>query len=95
MLLLSGEVQHHLVDPEAMSTRLLGSFEIERTHDSLDCGLISVAFDPDFDENGFVFLGHCTDDHHSAIGRVTFAAGDEDEAVPERVHAITSPRSSM
>lgn len=81
VLLLSGEVQHHLVDPEAMSTRLLGSFETERTHDSLDCGLISVAFDPDFDENGFVFLGHCTDDHHSAIGRVTFAARDEDAAL--------------
>ena len=29
------------------------------------------AFDPDFDENGYVFLGHCTDDRHSAIGRVT------------------------
>ena len=34
VLLLSGEVQHHLVDPEAMSTRLLGSFEVERAHDS-------------------------------------------------------------
>jgi len=71
VLLLSGEVQHHVVDPDAMSTRLLGSFEVERAHDSLDCGLISVAFDPDFDENGYVFLGHCTDDRHSAIGRVT------------------------
>jgi glucose/arabinose dehydrogenase len=76
VLLLTGEVQHHQVDPEAMSTSLLGSFAIEASHISSDCGLISVAFDPGFAENGFVFLGHCVDDEHSAIGRVTLPPGD-------------------
>lgn len=72
VLLITGEVQHHLVDPESMSTTLLGYFTIEANHSESDCGLISVAFDPDFDENGLVFVGHCVDPDNSRIARVTF-----------------------
>jgi glucose/arabinose dehydrogenase len=34
-----------------------------------DCGLVSVAFDPDFDSNGFIYFGHCTSGTASRITR--------------------------
>ena len=34
-----------------------------------DCGLVSVAFDPDFASNGFVYFGHCTSGIASRITR--------------------------
>jgi glucose/arabinose dehydrogenase len=38
-----------------------------------DCGLVSVAFDPDFAENGLVYFGHCTSGTASRITRYTWS----------------------
>jgi glucose/arabinose dehydrogenase len=40
-----------------------------------DCGLVSVAFDPNFAASGFVYFGHCTTGTASRITRYTWHGG--------------------
>lgn len=80
-----GTVEHHQLIRGGSRTRLIGSFEVP-VHAETDCGLISLAFDPEFSSNGWIYLGHCTSLSHSAIGRVTF---DPDDPVATAASYVT------
>ena len=70
----TGQIDHYrLADDTATH---LGGFSLPGVYSDLDCGLLSAAFDPDFADNGFLFLSTCTSQTHSAIFRVTFDADD-------------------
>lgn len=74
---LAGTVRHYrLEDDEA---ELLGSFSIDTVLDA-ECGLISLAFDPGWEDNRFVYLGHCTSPQASRVTRIALRPGAYDEA---------------
>ena len=65
-----GFISHYRLDGDT-ATRL-GRVEIPGVYSDLDCGLLSLAFDPDFETNRFVYIGQCKSKTHSAINRVTW-----------------------
>ena len=71
LLNLSGTVTHARTDGE-----VLGSFDLDDVHQGLDCGLISGAFDPGFEDNGFVYFSFCTSNTSSGVYRYDFDAAD-------------------
>lgn len=71
-----GFISHYRLDGDA-ATRL-GRAEIPGVYSDLDCGLLSLAFDPDFETNRFVYLGQCKSKSHGAINRVTWVPDDLD-----------------
>jgi glucose/arabinose dehydrogenase len=79
LLLLSkdGDVGHYALDEEGM--RMLGRFVVPNVYPPSDCGLISVAIDPGFDENHFLYVGLCLSQHDSAIYRLELV--DDYEAI--------------
>ncbi|MGH1342236.1 MAG: PQQ-dependent sugar dehydrogenase [Nannocystales bacterium] len=70
----SGRVGHLRLEGDRFA--LLGSFMLEGAYSVLDCGLISLALDPDFDTNGFFYVGMCASEQQSEIHRYTFEASD-------------------
>jgi len=70
----TGEVDHYRLDGDAANR--LGGFTLPGVYSDLDCGLLSAAFDPDFERNRLLFLSTCTSQTHSAIVRVTFDPSD-------------------
>jgi glucose/arabinose dehydrogenase len=78
---LHGDIYHYEVGEEGAS--LLGHFSVsDHVYPDEgyagDCGLISMAFDPDFDANRLLYLGACMDEHGSGVLRVTFNPSDYD-----------------
>lgn len=67
---LDGTVRHYRI--EGGTTALLGSFSIDTVLDA-ECGLISIALDPDFETNRFAYLGHCTSPQASRVTRIELA----------------------
>ncbi len=65
-----GFISHYRLDGDT-ATRL-GRVEIPGVYSDLDCGLLSLAFDPDFETNRFVYLGQCKSKTHGVIKRVTW-----------------------
>jgi glucose/arabinose dehydrogenase len=65
-----GELLHYAL-AEHHAT-LLGRFQVPEVHVELDCGLISLTFDPDFANNGFVYTGQCFSMKESGILRLRF-----------------------
>lgn len=82
----SGRVSHYRIIEDEL--RLLGSFEIP-AHDDLDCGLLSMAFDPGYADNGFLFLGRCTSITHSEVTRVRFTPDQYDRIAASAVAILT------
>ena len=76
LLVLSkdGRVGHYLV--EADRAERLGGFTLPGVHSDLDCGLISLAFDPDFARNRFAFFSACSSQPDNVIVRVTLDLDD-------------------
>jgi glucose/arabinose dehydrogenase len=70
----SGLLRHYRL--EEQSTTLLGSVQVAGVYDKLDCGAISLAFEPDFAEGNYVYVGTCVSSTHSEILRL-----DLDEAL--------------
>jgi len=70
-----GRISHLRVEGEAVER--LGDFQIE-TYDVQDCGLISLAFGPDFADSGDLYLGLCESALASRIDRVHFDPSDYD-----------------
>ncbi len=60
----------------AQSATLMSEAQLERVHDDLDCGAISLAFEPDFADGRYVYVGSCVSETHSEITRL-----DLDEAL--------------
>jgi glucose/arabinose dehydrogenase len=81
-----GRVVH--LDVRDDTTKKLGEFQLDDVYDVEDCGLISLALDPDFDQNGFVYLGYCTSIRASGVYRVQF--GDDYGAIPDTLTEIVS-----
>ena len=71
-----GTVSHYALDSANDTASLLGSFELEDTYLEQDCGLIAVAFDPEFEANGFMYMAHCEDVKSSTIYRLVFDPSD-------------------
>jgi Glucose / Sorbosone dehydrogenase len=53
----------------------LGELRVPGVFSETDCGLISLALDPDFASNGFVYAGACASATESVILRLTFDPG--------------------
>jgi glucose/arabinose dehydrogenase len=69
----SGVVSHYALEGDVATW--LGSFTLTVGTET-DCGLISLAFDPDFADNKFLYVGHCVDRYTSGITRLTFDPQD-------------------
>lgn len=75
----SGRVGHLRLEGDRFV--LLGSFELSGVYSVLDCGLISLALDPDFADNGFLYIGMCVSEQDSEIHRYTLE-GEDYASVP-------------
>lgn len=98
----SGRVGHLRLEEDRFV--LLGSFTLDDAYSVLDCGLISLALDPAFETNGFIYIGMCVSQEGSEIHRYTFSPGDyaaipgskalilaaEDPAAPKPWHNVGS-----
>lgn len=79
---LHGDVYHYELE-DGVGT-LLGHFDLsEHVYPSApefdwDCGLISIAFDPDFADNGLFYAGLCFDEASTGIMRFSFDPTDYD-----------------
>ncbi|HEY6081421.1 MAG TPA: PQQ-dependent sugar dehydrogenase, partial [Polyangiaceae bacterium] len=69
----SGLLLHYRIDEQV--ALLVASARVEGVYDKLDCGAISLAFEPDFAEGNFVYVGTCVSQTHSEILRLDL---DED-----------------
>lgn len=74
LVLEKGGAVHHLRIDGDRAERL-GGFVVD-VHDDLDCGLISLAFSPEFAVDQAIYLGFCTAKTSSRVERFTFDAGD-------------------
>lgn len=54
----------------------LGTFTVPGVYSSSDCGLISLAIDPDFATNDFIYVGLCESQTDSTILRLAFTPSD-------------------
>jgi glucose/arabinose dehydrogenase len=70
-----GRVSHLRIDGDEVTR--LGEFLVD-AHDDLDCGLISLAFAPDFAETGDLYLGFCVSGYASRVARFRFDTSDYD-----------------
>lgn len=50
--------------------RLMGIAQVDGVYDRLDCGAISLAFEPDFTLGNYVYVGTCVSQTHSEILRL-------------------------
>jgi glucose/arabinose dehydrogenase len=80
---LHGDVYHYEV-ADGVGT-LLGHFDLsEHVYPPApdfegDCGLVSLAFDPGFADNGYFYVGACFDELGTGILRFTFEPDDYDD----------------
>jgi glucose/arabinose dehydrogenase len=79
LLVLSkdGDVGHYVLGEDG--AQMLGRFVVPNVHTPSDCGLISVAIDPDFEDNRLFYVGVCLSREDSAIYRLELV--DDYEAV--------------
>ncbi|MBL4683746.1 MAG: PQQ-dependent sugar dehydrogenase, partial [Nannocystaceae bacterium] len=82
----SGRVDHYALSGE--QAQHLGGFQLPGAYSDLDCGLLSLAFDPQFARNRFLYLGTCISVTHSAIYRVTFDATAYDDIGSSRAEIL-------
>ncbi|MEZ4468053.1 MAG: PQQ-dependent sugar dehydrogenase [bacterium] len=75
--------------------RRLGGFQVPGTWIDSDAGLIAAAFDPDFAENSFFYVGLSTSQETNVIRRYTLDADDfaRSAATEVEIISITGPRS--
>jgi glucose/arabinose dehydrogenase len=81
----AGRLKHLRVEGDDLV--LLGELQLSGVYDSDDCGLVSVALDPDWETNHYLFASHCTSGRFSAVVRYTFDGGDYD-AVAETASPV-------
>lgn len=74
----SGRLMRYRLDSQRAT--LISETQLEGVHDELDCGAISLAFEPDFAEGRYLYVAACVSDTHSDIIRVD--VDDALEVVP-------------
>jgi glucose/arabinose dehydrogenase len=93
---LHGDVYHYRI-ADGVGT-LLGHFTLaEHVYPQApdfegDCGLISLAFDPSFEDNGFLYVGACLDPSSSGILRLSFDPGEYDAIATSAVIIMRESR---
>lgn len=83
----SGQVTHHALTPDGLV--LLGSFTLDGVYSFDDCGLISVALDPDWQDNGFLYAAACSSATHSAVTRYVLHPGAYDQVNASAAQVIS------
>jgi glucose/arabinose dehydrogenase len=85
----------HRVRMAESSAQLLESATIPKVFYDEGCGVLSMALDPAFASNGFVYLGRCDDTRTTTLARYHFdgslAALPQTEAVIMRIEAEDDP----
>jgi hypothetical protein len=67
----AGAIAHYRIDGD--DTERLGEFTVPEVMQHVDCGLLAIAFDPDWDTNQIVYAAHCTGaEFRSRITRLTW-----------------------
>jgi len=70
----NGSLWHYGLDGDTVTE--LGTVPIEGTHTESDCGIISLAFDPDFATNNLFYVGRCVSQTDSVIERYVWDTSD-------------------
>jgi glucose/arabinose dehydrogenase len=83
----SGRISHHALTPDGLV--LLGDVKLEGVYDYDDCGLISVALDPDWQNNGYLYAAACSSATHSSVRRYEFHAGAYEQVNASAQHVIS------
>ena len=83
---------------EGDTARLIGGFELDASYDFHDCGLISLAFDPDFANNAYVYFGYCESRDDSVVSRhlfdpTNYALANSSRAVVIRLGEDNAPQA--
>lgn len=84
----SGELGHYNLEGDT-GVRL-GGFTVPAVYDDLDCGLLSLAVDPAFDDNGLIYAGKCDSETDSGIYRLTFDPADYAGVAATMVPVLTA-----
>lgn len=84
----SGQVTH--VALEADATKTLSSVELPDVYFDEGCGLLSLTFDPGFEQNRYVYIARCSDAQTSVLARYRFAAGGGWETTGRAILTVTS-----
>lgn len=71
----SGKLLHYRLEEQRAT--LLASAQVAGVYDSLDCGAISLAFEPDFAEGDYVYVGTCVGLTHSEVLRLSLDAAHD------------------
>lgn len=82
-----GEVRHFELNGDAATK--LGAFTLPDVDDTSDCGLISMAFDPDYATNNFVYFGYCQGLGVNTISRHVLRADALDQVAATQREVIT------
>jgi glucose/arabinose dehydrogenase len=72
-----GALHHFALD--GSETELLGSAALTNVYPFDDCGALSLALDPDFENNQFVFIGQCSSVQESGVFRYRFDPPNYDD----------------
>lgn len=64
----SGKLLHYRMNEER--AELVASAQVDGVYDRLDCGAISLAFEPDFAQGNYVYVGTCVSQQDSEILRL-------------------------
>jgi glucose/arabinose dehydrogenase len=72
----NGVVGHYRLDSTGLRASRIGTFEVPGVDETADCGLLSVAFDPEFASNHLVYFASCESTKFSRITRHVFDPGD-------------------
>jgi hypothetical protein len=83
-----GRVGHYRLE-DGTTTRL-GGFSVPGVFNDRDCGLLSIAFDPEFGRNRFIYVSACTSQPGNAIYRLEFDAGDYGAIAGTRAEIFTA-----
>jgi hypothetical protein len=82
----SGRITHYALHVDSLIWR--GEFWVNKIETINDCGLISLALDPDWEDNGFIFAGACISTTHSVVRRLTFHGDDYESVLSSIVDVI-------
>jgi glucose/arabinose dehydrogenase len=66
----AGKLRRFRLDERGTSASLVSSAQVAGVYDSLDCGAISLAFEPDFAEGNYLYVGTCVSLTHSEVLRL-------------------------
>lgn len=78
-----GGLFHYRLEGDELT--LLGSFAFPDVDFFQECGVVGLAFDPDWQTNGYLYASHCLDGRTSRIVRVTFDGTGHDEVIDSLV----------